>query len=84
MPDTYTWDGYEYVGVFGNQCYYLGPGNVWLPMVGTRLARFHTWEMDHHAWRMHATRNERYRLDALGHVHPWHAGMMPTPGTEHK
>ncbi|MGA2243738.1 MAG: hypothetical protein ABSH48_01965 [Verrucomicrobiota bacterium] len=72
VPDTYAWDGYEYVGVIGDQYYYLGPGNVWLPMGADRLAHFHSWEKAHLDWRTHAIRNERYRLDAQGHAHPWH------------
>src|ERR1700734_1499856 len=30
VPDTYVWDGDEYVGIVGGQNYFLGPGNVWL------------------------------------------------------
>ena len=38
VPDTYVWDGVEYVGVVGTQYYYLGDGNVWLLQeVTTRL-----------------------------------------------
>jgi hypothetical protein len=72
VPDTYVWDGDEYVGVIGDQYYYLGPGNVWLPMTGERLTFFHNWEKHNHDWRKSATRNEKYRLDAQGHDHPWH------------
>jgi hypothetical protein len=28
VPDSYAWDGYEYVGLVGDQYYYLGPGNA--------------------------------------------------------
>ncbi len=72
VPDNYVWDGYEYVGVIGNQYYYLGPGNVWLPLGSDRFLRFRTWESDHHDWRIHAIHNELYRRDAQGHDHPWH------------
>jgi hypothetical protein len=71
VPESYTWDGTEYVGVIGDQYYYLGPNHGWLPLGADRLARFHTWERDHHDWRDHATVNEKYRLDAQGHEHPW-------------
>jgi hypothetical protein len=71
VPDNYAWDGFEYVGVIGDQYYYLGPGNIWLPMAGDRLLRFRAWEGDHHDWRMHAMRNDLYRRDAQGHDHPW-------------
>jgi hypothetical protein len=63
VPDSYVWDGTEYVGVVGSQYYYLGPGNVWLTLDGPRVARFHEWERGHADWRSHATRNERFRHD---------------------
>lgn len=72
VPDSYAWDGYEYVGVIGNQYYYLGPGNVWMALPPDRLPRFRLWERDHHDWRDHAIHNELYRRDASGHDHPWH------------
>lgn len=72
VPDTYVWDGYEYVGLVGNQYYYLGAGDVWLPLAADRLVRFHDWERAHHDWRDHAIRNQLYRHDAQGHEHPWH------------
>ena len=72
VPDSYVWDGTEYVGVVGSQYYYLGPGNVWLTLDGPRVARFHDWERGHADWRTHAIRNERYRRDAHGHEVPFH------------
>jgi hypothetical protein len=72
VPDSYTWDGSEYVGVIGDQYYYLGPDHVWLPLNSDRLMRFHAWEKDHHDWRDHAIQNMKYRRDAQGHDHPWH------------
>jgi hypothetical protein len=70
VPETYTWDGYEYVGVIGSQYYYLGPGNVWTILPADRLTRFRVWEKEHHDWRDHAIQNQLYRRDALGHDHP--------------
>ncbi|HEY1716709.1 MAG TPA: hypothetical protein VGH42_00255 [Verrucomicrobiae bacterium] len=70
VPDDYVWDGYEYVGVVGDQYYYLGPGNVWLVCDPVRLERFHGWEGSHRDWRVHAIRNDRYRNDAHGHYQP--------------
>ena len=70
VPDDYTWDGYEYVGVVGDQYFYLGPGNVWLFCDPFRLDRFHGWERGHADWRAHAIRNDRYRADRNGHVEP--------------
>jgi hypothetical protein len=74
VPDSYVWDGYEYVGFVGDQYYYLGPGNVWLFCDSVRLERFHGWEGGHQDWRNHATRNERYQTDRNGHVQPRHDG----------
>lgn len=61
VPDSYVWDGYEYVGVVDNQYYYLGPGNVWMVMDPTRFQRFHVWARNHPDWRAHATQNVLYR-----------------------
>jgi hypothetical protein len=69
VPDNYVWDGYEYVGLVGDQYYYLGPGNVWLVCDPYRLDRFRGWERGHSDWRSHATRNDRYRTDRNGHFH---------------
>jgi hypothetical protein len=70
VPDGYVWDGVEYVGVVGDQYFYLGPGNVWLVCDPFRLERFHGWERDHRDWRNHAIRNDRLRADRNGHVQP--------------
>ncbi|HEV2320282.1 MAG TPA: hypothetical protein VGV18_11060 [Verrucomicrobiae bacterium] len=61
VPETYVWDGNEYVGVVGGQYYYLGPGNVWVVMDPPRLHRFQGWQREHRDWQAHATRNVRYR-----------------------
>jgi hypothetical protein len=70
VPDTYVYDGTEYVGVVGSQYYYLGPHDMWLTMDAPRLSRFHGWEHGHADWRTHAIRNSRYRNDAHGHAVP--------------
>lgn len=70
VPETYTWDGLEYVGLVGDQYFYLGPGDVWLVAGPDRLERFHGWESGHPDWRSHATRNDRFRKDAHGNVQP--------------
>jgi hypothetical protein len=67
VPDSYVWDGSEYVGVIGSQYYYLGPGNVWLTLDGPRLERWNRWEGGHHNWRSHMIHNDRFRHDAYGH-----------------
>ncbi len=70
IPDDYVWDGYEYVGVVGDQYYYLGPGNVWIICDPVRLGRFHGWVGGHPDWRGHAIRNDHYRTDSHGHYQP--------------
>jgi hypothetical protein len=70
VPETYVWDGVEYVGVVGDQYFYLGPGDVWLVCEPFRMERFHGWERDHRDWREHAIRNDRFRRDARGHEQP--------------
>jgi hypothetical protein len=76
VPDSYAWDGYEYVGFVGDQYYYLGPGNVWLFCDPFRLERFHGWESGHADWRSHTIRNDRYRTDRNGHVQPRRDGRQ--------
>ena len=72
VPDDYVWDGTEYVGLVGDQYYYLGPGDVWLLCDPVRLDRFHGWERGHPDWRSHAIRNDRFRRDAHGHEQARH------------
>lgn len=85
VPEAYTWDGVEFVGVVGDQYFYLGPGNVWLVCEPFRLERFHGWERDHHDWRDHAIRNDNYRKDAHGHVQPRHGEpAKPAPRKNEK
>jgi hypothetical protein len=58
VPDTYVWDGVEYVGMVGGTYMYLGPGGSWLVCDSVRLGRFHGWERGHPDWRRTAVRNE--------------------------
>ena len=80
VPDSYVWDGSEYVGMVGGQYYYLGPGNLWIVCNPVRLARFHAWVKIHPDWRVHATVNVKYRLDARGHEHPRPDAAAPDKG----
>jgi hypothetical protein len=75
-PDSYYWDGYENVGVVGDQYYYLGPGNVWMVMDADRLHRFHDWEGKNPDWHSHAIHNEKYRT--MDHAHD-----RPQPVPDH-
>jgi hypothetical protein len=57
VPDSYVWDGVEFVGFVGGQYMYLGPGGGWLVCDSFRLERFHGWERGHPDWRRTAVRN---------------------------
>ena len=57
LPDSYVWDGVEFVGLVGGQYMYLGTGGVWLDCDPVRLGRFHGWERGHPDWRRTAVRN---------------------------
>jgi PXPV repeat (3 copies) len=61
VPASYVWDGRQFVGPVGNQFYYLGPGNVWIPMDRSRMNNFRAWETANPHWRSWATPNVRYR-----------------------
>jgi len=70
VPETYVWDGVEFVGLVGDRYFYLGPGNVWLACDPVRLERFRGWERYHADWRNRAIHNDRFRTDAHGHFQP--------------
>jgi len=72
VPDSYVLVNGEYVGLVGDQYFYLGAGGVWLVCDSVRLERFHGWERDHRDWREHAIRNDNFRRDARGHEQPRH------------
>jgi hypothetical protein len=57
VPDSYVWDGVEFVGVVGGSYMYLGPGGAWVVCDSVRLGRFHGWERGHPDWRRSAIRN---------------------------
>ena len=58
VPETYVWDGYEYVGFVGGQYLYLGPGNVWMPLEAYRLNRWYYYQRYHPDWRAHMIHRE--------------------------
>ena len=70
VPDSYVWDGVEFVGVVGGAYVYLGPDNAWIRCDDVHLARFHDYERFHPDWRMHATVNVNFRRDRYGHEAP--------------
>ena len=61
VPETYFWDGFEYVGIVGSQCLYLGVGNVWMICDPFRAERFYGWQRNHPDWKYHGVHNDRYR-----------------------
>lgn len=77
VPDYYVWDGTEYVGVVGDQYYYLGPGDVWIIMDPPRMQRFDAWQKGHSDWRTHATRNTRYRGSDQDRTQRTHSSPAP-------
>lgn len=54
VPESYVWDGYEYVGLYGDQYVFWNAG-AWAFCDPVMLGRFHGWERYHPAWRAHAT-----------------------------
>lgn len=75
VPDYYIWDGDEYVGVVGDQYYYLGPGDVWVVCDPVRFHRFQVYVHDHPDWHSHMTHNEKYRNQDRDHDHDRPAPM---------
>ena len=53
VPESYVWDGFEYVGIVGGEYVYLGSTGVWCHCEPWRLDRFHGWERGHADWRSH-------------------------------
>ena len=70
IPDSYIWDGYEYIGVIGDDYYYLGAGNIWYRCEPWREHRFHDWERYNGDWRMRVVINDHYRHGRDGRDHP--------------
>ena len=59
VPETYVWDGVEYVGVYNGQYMYFGPAGVWVVCDPVVIERFHHWEGYHRDWRRTAIHNDR-------------------------
>ena len=70
VPDSYVWDGSEYVGMVGHQYYYLNSHKYWAPMSQPGMQRFDAYAKTHPNWKSHCIRNLNYRRDANGHVVP--------------
>lgn len=79
VPDSYISDGDEFVGVIGTDYFYLGSGNLWVPLEAARLAHFQAWEVEHPDWREHAVLNAKFRTDAQGHFVPLKSAIHDNP-----
>jgi hypothetical protein len=66
VPESYFWDGVEFVGVVGGQYMYLGPGGAWLVCEPFRLDRFHGWERGRPDWRRTAVHNAGWNARGRG------------------
>lgn len=54
VPDYCFWDGYEYVGWYGDGYYYWGPGRVWIVCDPIRVQRVNVYVQSHPNWRTKA------------------------------
>ena len=54
VPDYCFWDGYEYVGWYGDNYYYWGPRRVWVVCDPVRVQRVNVWVAAHPNWRPQA------------------------------
>jgi hypothetical protein len=69
QPETYIWDGFEYIGIVGDQYVYLAPGNVWMIAEPYRMSRINRYRDSHPDWREHSTRNTHFRDEHIGSDH---------------
>ena len=53
-PGSYVWDGYEYVGLYGDRYVYWNSG-AWVVCDPVMVGRFHGWAAYHPEWRSHGT-----------------------------
>ena len=60
VPEYYTWDGHEYVGLIEDKHFYLTPEGTWKHCDNIQLNRFRHWEHKHADWLEHATHNPQY------------------------
>ena len=60
IPESYIWDGNEYVGWVGDRYVYYN-GNRWYACGPEQMARFHEYGRSHPDWRSRSYRYERDR-----------------------
>jgi len=63
VPETYVWDGVEFVGEVGGVPVFRGPDGGWHHLDAVRLERFNGWARGHADWRSHATHNDKFKAD---------------------
>ena len=73
VPDYCFWDGYEYVGWYGDDYYYWGPNRVWVVCDPVRVQRVNVFIRAHPNWNVRARPNVQYPVDAHGHPQPLRA-----------
>jgi X-X-X-Leu-X-X-Gly heptad repeat protein len=61
VPETYVWDGVEFVGEVNGGFMCLNPAGVWVAADADVLGRFDAWANAHPDWHRVAIRKERYR-----------------------
>lgn len=80
VPQTYVWDGFEFVGRVGSQYYYIGPNNTWMVLDGVRLRRFQRWQKADPNWQQRQIRNTRYfQIQPVPAATPLRNPMPPMP-----
>ena len=70
VPDYCFWDGYEYVGWYGDDYYYWGPHRTWIICDPIRVQHVKVYVQDHPNWGTRVRPNVQYPVDANGHPHP--------------
>jgi hypothetical protein len=60
VPQTYVWDGFEFVGRVGSKYYYLGPHKTWVLMDAARRQRYQQWQRANPNWQQRQIRNTQF------------------------
>jgi hypothetical protein len=60
VPQTYVWDGFEFVGRVGGKYYYLAPNNTWVLMDAARRQRYQQWQRANPNWQQRQIRNTQF------------------------
>jgi hypothetical protein len=77
MVDDCFWDGFEYVGWYGDHYYYWGPNQAWIICDPVRVGRVNVWVQTHPDWRTHVTPVAPARANQAPAEHSAPAHMPP-------